>query len=260
MAFEIGKFWAGKNGKLKLLAVVLIIAVFVLFVIFVNDETTSTVSKSKDSNVNKTKDQAGVISVFPINTTNLNIKNSRITPTEVPPQIANEGCGVSGAPIIDITQKVINDHDFDANGDDWAIDNYDQHIKVWKRPENSYTYCAEQNLVGFFDAIAGRTSPGSKAGVLVGNEDGTLTGNSRIMIVGLLKSNPGVPLIGTIPTADYQCLYDENCPEDNSHFWSDIYFDHVAYGYPTSDWFVWTYKNGDHMWINSNKVNYGDIL
>lgn len=261
MALPINKFWTGKHGVQKFIAVVLIISLFILFIIFVNSETTSTSNDTQKNNINitsETQKDKYEATYNKIITKSNNLPS--VTPAEKRPQITKKGCGTGGAPIININQKIINYHDIDTNNNNWAIDTFDQNIKIWKRPENSYTFCAEQNLLGSYNVIAGKTSPGDKAKVLTGNENGVLIGSSRLIIVGLLKPNPAWPTTGNVETGDYQCVFDKNCPTSENHFWTQTYFENIAWGYPKTDWFSWTYRNGDNARINSSDGNYGDVL
>lgn len=259
MALEIGKFWRGKHGRLKIVAVIAIIIIFVLFVFFVDNETTSNVPESQKNAIKPTGNNAQEIEKI-ITGYKITNNNRLISPTVEPPKIVKKGCKANSTPIININQKIVNDHDFDNKGNNWAIDTYEHNLKIWKQPENSYTFCAEQNLVGIFKVISGKTSPGNKASILTGNEDGILIGSSRIIIIGLLKNEPVWPVTGTVEEANYQCVFDNNCSKSDSSSWSAKYFDNIAWGYPKTDWFNWTYKNGNYVWINSSEGNYGDVL
>ncbi len=173
-------------------------------------------------------------------------------------QLAKTDCNLSGDPIINIDQKIVNDADLINEDVYWANDNYDQNIKVWKQANNAY--CAEINLVGSYDAQQGATSPGNKQAVLTGNEDGSLNGSSRVTIVGDLKSNPEWPTTGSVGTEDFECDLQDTCTDYESKLWYTKYFENIEEGYPNVEWYKWIYNNGDKVWINSSEGNSGEDI
>jgi hypothetical protein len=162
-------------------------------------------------------------------------------------------CEKSGSPIINVTQKVINDVDSGENGY-WAFDSFTRHIQLWESP-NDGEYCAVVQYAGKFDAQEGQNSPGQPSETLDGNEDGAFQGGYRATIVGDLIDNPDWPTRGSVGTFDYQCDLSANCPGYVN--WVDEYFVSSIFSY---DWWGWTYRAGKHgTWFNTVDENSGNI-
>lgn len=165
-------------------------------------------------------------------------------------------CDSSGAPVIDITQKVVNSVDSGEAGNNWAFDSYNRHIQVWKQTNG--TYCVLTDYEGKFDAQSGQQSPGN-TGLLTGKEDGNFKGGYRAVITGAMKTTPLLKTKGSIGTTDYKCDIAGNCP--GAFNWTDKYFDTAAVGYLFDyEWWGWEYRNGTKVWVNASEGNSGDIL
>jgi hypothetical protein len=168
-------------------------------------------------------------------------------------EVSKGNCAASGAPVISITQRVLNTVDSGEGGNNWAFDTVNRQIKVYKESEN--TFCVLVDNEGRFDSQAGQKSPGN-TGVLTGKEDGTFKGGYRAVVTGSLKANPELQVKGNIGTVDYQCNIAGTC---SGYFnWTDKYF---SPGYKFSyEWWGWEYKYKNLKWINSSEGNSGDII
>ena len=169
------------------------------------------------------------------------------------PASAVRGCDNKGAPIINVTQKVINTVDSGEGGNYWAFDNLNRGIKVYDNGDD--TFCAEVLYQGKFDSQEGEQSPGD-TGLLTGSEDGTFNGGYQATIAGTLLDTPAWPTHGSVGTTDYQCDLDGNCPGAIS--WPDQYFE-TGSGF-SYNWWGWTYNYKNCVWVNSQDGNSGDIL
>lgn len=162
-------------------------------------------------------------------------------------------CETKGAPVINVTGKVVNTVDSGEGGNNWAFDSLNRQIKVYKLTEN--TFCALVDNEGQFDSQAGEKSPGN-TGVLSGDEDGTFKGGYRALITGSMKANPDLKTIGNIGTANYNCNLAGTCP--GYYNWVDKYF---SPGYMFSyEWWGWQYSYKNNTWTNSIDGNSGDII
>ena len=106
-------------------------------------------------------------------------------------------CNTNGAPVLNITYKVINDPDLGVATNPWATDNYNKNIKVWDQGDS--TYCAIVKYDGQFVTL-GPTSPQNGValsagikGTFQGGYQGTFTGT---FAPGTNKTN------GNLPTVD----------------------------------------------------------
>ncbi len=189
--------------------------------------------------------------VFFLNT----VKSIRAVPNNLQPngEVAKKMCDTTGSPIVNVTQKVIHTVDSGEAGNNWAFDDVNKQIKIYKQVDNSY--CVLVDNEGSFDSQPGVRSPGN-TGVLTGKEDGTFKGGYRATITGSMKTNPDLTTKGNIGTVNYNCDLNGNCP---GYFnWIDKYF---SPGYIFSyQWWGWEYKYKNLKWINASTGNSGDIL
>lgn len=168
-------------------------------------------------------------------------------------EVGVKNCDTSGAPVINVTQKIVNTVDSGEGGNNWAFDDVNRQIKVYKQADN--TFCVLADNEGKFDSQAGQQSPGN-TGPLTGSEDGTFKGGYRATITGSLKETPELSTKGNIGTVDYNCNIAGTCP--GYYNWVDKYF---APGYVFSySWWGWEYKYKNLKWINSSDGNSGDII
>lgn len=171
-------------------------------------------------------------------------------------ELTMKSCDVKGDPIINVTQKILNDADSGQAGNYWGFDTIERKIQVWQVSDNKY--CATVQYEGRFVGIAGQRSPGN-TGVLTGSEKGEFKGGYRADITGQLLASPSLPMHGSLGTTDYRCDMLGNCP--GAFSWTDKYFNTSAAGFTFSQpWWGWTYKNGDKVWVNASTGNSGDIL
>jgi hypothetical protein len=183
------------------------------------------------------------------------VKNSSAVPNTLQwkTEVTKRQCDTTGSPVINVTQKIVKTVDSGEAGNNWAFDDVNRQIKVYKQVDNSY--CALIDNQGTFDAQAGQQSPGN-TGVLTGNEDGTFKGGYRATIVGSLKQIPALATKGNIGTVNYNCDLAGNCPGYVN--WIDTYF---SPGYIFSyQWWGWEYTNKNFRWTNSSDGNSGDII
>ncbi len=168
-------------------------------------------------------------------------------------QVGPKECDQTGAPVINVTQKIVHTVDSGEAGNNWAYDDLNRQIQVWQQSDN--TYCALIDNQGKFDSQPGQASPGN-TGTLTGKEDGTFKGGYRAVIVGSLKASPAYKTHGSIGTFDFQCDLSGNCPGYVN--WVDSYF---SPGYQFSyQWWGWQYQYKNKVWTNSSDGNTGDIL
>ena len=166
-----------------------------------------------------------------------------------------------GKPIINITQKVVNDIDSGFNGY-WAFDNNNRQIQVWKTSTNR-TYCAVVRYEGQFKAKEGQNGPGlGYTTKLAGDEKGTFQGGYIAKIVGDLVTNPDWITNGSIGVYDYNCdIFTKEC--SGRVPWVSVYFSSVNTEDPSQfnqTWWGWIYHGGIYgTWINSINLNFGNI-
>jgi hypothetical protein len=162
-----------------------------------------------------------------------------------------------GSPVINVTEKVVNDIDSGVHGNYWAYDNFNRHIQVWHTlTKDGTTFCALVTYEGKSTTVAGDSPNGTghvDAGIVA-----QLKGGYRADITGTLKASPlGWPTKGSVGTVDYKCdAGTGNC--QNPVSWVDQYFTGSTFSYDWWGWFYQTVSNGS--WVNSSEGNWGDIL
>lgn len=169
-------------------------------------------------------------------------------------QLATSNCNAVGAPVINVSEKIVNDADSGQAGNYWGLDSFNRTIQVWKTGDGSY--CAMVRYEGKFAGIAGQRSPGN-TGVLTGSESGVVTGGYKATITGTLLDAPTWKMHGDVGTFDYQCDASGNCP--GSVNWLAQYF---SPGYTFDQpWWGWIYRaGGKNVWVNASSGNHGDII
>ncbi len=164
-------------------------------------------------------------------------------------------CNEGGAPVVNVTQQIINDADSGEAGNYWAMDTFTRTIQVWDQGGN--TYCAIVRYTGSFQAIAGEIGPGG-TGKLTGTETGSIEGGYQATITGrTLLATPGWPTQGSVGTTDYKCDSSGNC--EGAVIWMNQYFNS---GYTFAQpWWGWIYRGGTNgTWVNASTGNSGNIL
>lgn len=168
-------------------------------------------------------------------------------------QLRPSACNPVGNAIIDVEQKVVNDVDSGQQGNNWAVDRYSRHIRVWKTSTPG-TYCGIVEYEGTATTLAG-LAPGPTGTVGAGIV-AHMRGGRRVTITGTLLSTPAWRLKGNVGTFDYGCTTDPDCPGVVS--WPGQYFD-TGFTY-ADDWWGWSYDAGRHgTWINAVTGNSGNI-
>lgn len=168
------------------------------------------------------------------------------------PELTRQACG-GGTLVVDVEQHVLNDADSGSGGNNWALDHYGRHIRVWRQGPN--TFCATVRYEGEFTTFAG-ISPGATGTVDAGITGEMAGGYRTTHFTATLLASPGYPTQGNIGTFDYGCDVAGTCPGRVS--WLPFYFSGVTNF--DLDWWGWTYQaehNGS--WINAVTGNSGDI-
>lgn len=171
-------------------------------------------------------------------------------------QLAASNCAGVGAPVVNVSEKILNDADSGQAGNYWGLDTFSRTIQVWKTAVSG-SYCAMVRYEGKFTGIAGQQSPGN-TGTLSGNEAGVITGGYKATIgAATLLDHPAWKTNGSVGTVDYQCDPSGNCP--GAVNWLDQYF---APGYTFDQpWWGWVYRaGGGKVWVNASTGNQGDII
>lgn len=163
--------------------------------------------------------------------------------------------GKTGSPVVNITQKVVNDVDSGLAGN-WAIDNYNRHVQVWRTgSKTSNTYCALVTYEGTADAVAGKTGPGG-SGTIGDGVSAEMKGGYRATFTGTFNPTGQWQIKGSVGTVNYGCdISGSTCTYVS---WVDKYFTGVT-GFD-QPWWGWFYYAGDHgSWLNSIDGNFGNI-
>lgn len=168
------------------------------------------------------------------------------------PELTRQACG-GGTLVINVEQQVLNDADSGVGGNNWALDRYERHIKVWQTGPN--TFCATLRYEGEFTTFAG-TSPGA-TGTVDAGVTGEMAGGYRATFTATLLASPAYPTRGDIGTFDYGCNAAGTCPGLAS--WPDFYFAGWAGDFDYA-WWGWIYHAGHNgTWVNAITGNLGDI-
>lgn len=171
-------------------------------------------------------------------------------------QLAASTCvGKTGAPVINVTEKIQNDADSGMAGNYWALDTINRHIQVWSVGSN--TYCALVTYEGTFNAQQGQTGPGG-TGQIGSGVTGTFKGGYHTTnFTGTLLAPTLWKTKGSVGTVDYQCNLSGTCL--GAIDWTTKYFTGVS-NFDLS-WWGWLYDAGTHgTWVNSSEGSFGNIL
>jgi len=165
-------------------------------------------------------------------------------------------CKTTGAPLVNVHFKVINDDDSGVAGNAWASDSFIKTIQVWStsnHPLGPNTYCATVGFVGKFVTRAGVSPAGSNT-VSAGIK-GTFSGGYLATFTGTFA--PTLKTKGNLGIYDYNCNGAFNCP--GSFDWVSAYF--PGYTNFAQPYWAWKYIACHHhgMWINASTGNSGDI-
>ncbi len=158
-------------------------------------------------------------------------------------------CNTSGAPIVNVSLKVINDSDSGFGGNAWANDDYVKTIQVW--PQADGTNCAIVKYEGQFVTYDG-LSPSGNSTVAAGVR-GAFEGGYQATFDGTLT--PTLPTHGNLGTYDYACDGTFTC---NTFDWVSAYF--TGNTFFNQPYWAWDYHAGHNgSWVNASTGSSGDI-
>ncbi len=170
----------------------------------------------------------------------------------VVPTFASQGqnlnpssCDKSGAPVINVNWKVINDPDSGFHGN-WATDNYNKHLQVWQSEDGSY--CGVVKYEGKF-VTTGPNSPQDGLPLGAGIKGTFEGGYYTLPFTGTLQKD--VQVKGNLGTFDMT---------KNPLDWVSYYFGTSADSTFNYTYWSWTYHAGNNgTWINAWDGSSGDI-
>ena len=172
---------------------------------------------------------------------------------EMKRELGNPACS-DGVLVVDVSHGVTNDIDSGFGGY-WAYDNYTRDLKAYDHGDG--LYCVVAKYRGTFDAVQGRTSPGTGY-ILDGNEDGMFKGGYWGKLRGQLKEVPDYPTSGNIGSFDYGCDIAVGPSSCSYWSWLGAYFE-PGYSF-NYGWWGWLYLSPNHgWWINASTGSVGDI-
>ncbi len=155
-------------------------------------------------------------------------------------------CGAAGAPLVNVTYRLLHDADSGYGGNAWAMDTIFRHLRIWQVDGG---YCAVAQDVGAFTTLAG-TSPSGASTVSAGIR-GILDGGYRTTVF------QGTFAPGSYDTHGYLGAFDLGC--DASFVCPGAAPNPAAYFTTTSglglDWWGWTYRTARNgTWVNAVDV------
>ena len=116
-----------------------------------------------------------------------------------------DSCPTDRPTLYDVTIGNRNVADFASDGHVWALDDYLQHVQVWKIGQKHYCFRIEYE--GTWTSFAG-VSPGG-TGTISEGLTGTFYGLRILRLTG--EFNPQYPLSGHVADFDWQCGADGTC-------------------------------------------------
>jgi hypothetical protein len=116
-----------------------------------------------------------------------------------------DSCPTDRPMLYDVTIGNTNVADIASDGHVWALDDYLQHVQVWKIGQNHYCFRIEYD--GTWTSFAG-VSPGG-TGTISDGVTGTFYGMRILRLTG--EFNPQYPLSGHVADFDWQCQADGTC-------------------------------------------------
>ncbi|MEU4451587.1 hypothetical protein AB0F44_09650 [Nocardioides sp. NPDC023903] len=165
-----------------------------------------------------------------------------------PPE--QDRCPTDRPTLYDVTIGNTNVADFGSDGHVWALDDYLQHVQVWKIGQKHYCFRIEYD--GTWTSFAG-VSPGG-TGTISEGLTGTFHGIRFARLTG--EFNPQYPLSGHVADFDWQCGADGTCtgprPSPGMYF-SPI----VSFNIVWSDFVATSPSNG--TWHQAQYGDFGDI-
>ena len=116
-----------------------------------------------------------------------------------------DSCPTDRPTLYDVTIGNTNVADIASDGHVWALDDYTQHVQVWKLGQKHYCFRIEYD--GTWTSFAG-ASPGG-TGTISAGITGTFHGMRTLRLTG--EFNPQYPLSGHVADFDWQCGADGTC-------------------------------------------------
>ncbi|GAA1998200.1 hypothetical protein [Microbacterium pumilum] len=171
--------------------------------------------------------------------------------TPAPAEAAAEPCRV-GAPIVNVTETVLNVVDVGLDGHIWALDDYGSWLRIWRTGPDRY--CVIEHAVGSFTAFAG-ASPALTGTVAEGRKGG-FVGTTTYRVTGTFS--PKAAQTGYLGLIDAGCDREENCATFDYRF-TEQYFATVDSF--DIDSFNAAYASPRHgRWIQTIDSSTGDIV
>jgi hypothetical protein len=160
-------------------------------------------------------------------------------------------CRTDQPTFYDITFTVKNNVDIASDGHVWALDDYLQHVQVWRLSAKHYCFKIEYD--GTWRSFAGTSYAGT--GTIAEGLTGTWHGLRYVQLTG--EFNPQYPTSGHVADFDLQCDSEGVCPGKGPSF--AMYFSPVyAVGWVWDDFFAASDTSDDT--IRENKTGlFGDI-
>jgi hypothetical protein len=162
-----------------------------------------------------------------------------------------DSCSTAGPEVVDVTLTVENLADLASDGHVWALDDYVEHVQVWRTGQK--LYCVRREAVGTWVSFAGVSPAGT--GTISAGLTGTLHGVRYLRLSG--EFDPAYPTSGYIGVFDAQCGADGSCsgpePRMSLLYFPRIY--NIDFGWYD---FVAT-SDADGTWHQSPDGDTGDI-
>lgn len=169
------------------------------------------------------------------------------------PDLNASVCNQSGAPIVNVTYKIVNDYDSGFGGNAWANDTLNRSLKIYD--QGSGSYCAVVRDAGQFVTFAGMspldtsvTIPAGITGTIQGGYIGTFTATAF---------DPQLQVKGNLGTKDYACTDAYTCP--GAFDWPGMYFS--GFSNFNQPYWAWNYQAGtDGSMVQASSGYQGNIL
>ena len=165
--------------------------------------------------------------------------------------------------IVNALMKVVNHEDTGTVGY-WALDHYNQHIRVWQTPTGGF-YAGVFDE-GHYQTFAGALSPAS--GVTEPSDGtGPFHGGYIETFTGTLLASPTEPTHGDIGTFDFGGSKSDillgsfgsgQTGDTSAVDWTSFYFSSVS-GASVTPW-GWDYRYPKEVWCHTSAGSSGDIV
>jgi hypothetical protein len=162
-------------------------------------------------------------------------------------QSSERPCG-TGAPLVDVVYRVVNEQDLASNGDVWALDAAVSHFRLYQTGED--TFCAAITIAGEFTAFGGPSPAGT--GVVPAGHSGRFAGVDTLYLTGTFA--PSLPTRGFVGTFDGQCdQFECQTPVQFGRNYVEVT------GPPEHGAYRFIYASACGVWIATNEGDRGDI-